>query len=82
LIGVLMGTAAAMLAGVALRAETTRLHFELSRIDVRAEAILQRLREQELELARLRNPETIRSRVADLLAREHAEARGRRRGTP
>lgn len=55
-----------MLAVVALRAESTRIQFEISQIDHRAEVLLLRLREQEMELARLRNPALIRQRVAEL----------------
>lgn len=55
---------ATLLTVVILRAETTRLHSELSLLDSRAAVLWQELREDELELARLRNPALIRARVA------------------
>jgi hypothetical protein len=63
---VLLGALAVMIAVVALRAETTRIQFETSQHDRRAEELLVRLRAQELELARLRNPAIIRDRVTEL----------------
>lgn len=59
----LTGALAVMLTVVVLRAETTRLHFELVRLERRAATLRQELREKELELARLRNPARIRDRV-------------------
>ena len=56
----------AMMAVVLLRAETTRLHYELSQFDRRAEVLRQELREKELELARLRNPALIRAKLDEL----------------
>ena len=62
---VILGAAlATLLTVVILRAETTRLHSELSLLDRRAAVLWQELRENELELARLRNPALIRARVA------------------
>lgn len=55
-----------MLAVVMLRAETTRLQYETSRFDREADVLLEQFREQQLELARLRNPIMIRDRAADL----------------
>lgn len=55
-----------MLTVVVLRAETTRLQFESSRFDRDAEILLAQFREQQLELARLRNPVLIRDRAADM----------------
>ena len=57
---------ATLLSVVILRAETTRLHSELSVLDSRATVLWQELREDELELARLRNPALIRARVAQM----------------
>lgn len=57
---------ASLLTVVILRAETTRLHSELSQLDRRAVVLWQELRENELELARLRNPALIRARVAQM----------------
>lgn len=55
-----------MLAMVALRAETTRLEYELSIVDRRAESLLLELREKRLELARLSNPARIRQKFEEL----------------
>jgi hypothetical protein len=57
---------AILLTVVILRAETTHLHSELSLLDGRAAVLWQELREDELELARLRNPALIRARVAQV----------------
>ena len=62
---IILGAAlATLLTVVILRAETTRLHSELAQLDRRAAVLWQELRENELELARLRNPALIRARVA------------------
>jgi hypothetical protein len=61
---ILATLSAAMLAVVALRAEATRVHYELSQLDRRAAVLRQELREKELELARLRNPARIRAKLA------------------
>ncbi len=64
---VILGAAlVTLLAVVILRAETTRLHSELSRLDSRTAVLWQELREDELELARLRNPALIRAHVAQM----------------
>ena len=62
-LGLALGT---MLAVVIVRAETTRVHAELSGLDRRAEVLWQELRERELDLARLRSPALIRARVAEM----------------
>ncbi len=67
---------AALMSVVLLRAETTRLHYELSQLDQRAEVLRQELNEKQLELERLRNPALIRAKLAEL--RLGAEPRGRR----
>ena len=59
---------AAVIAVVALRGETTRLHYQLSKLDRRAEVLRQELREKELELVRLRNPSLIRRKLDELRA--------------
>ncbi|MBU0617922.1 MAG: hypothetical protein KKI02_09415 [Planctomycetes bacterium] len=56
----------AMMTIVLLRAETTRLHYELSQLDPRAGVLRQELAEKELELERLRNPALIRAKLAEL----------------
>ncbi|MBU0637622.1 MAG: hypothetical protein KKB50_02060 [Planctomycetes bacterium] len=55
-----------MLAVIALRAEATRYHHELAVLDRRANLLWQQVWEEEIELARLRNPALIRARVAEL----------------
>jgi hypothetical protein len=62
---VMVGGLLLMLTVVILRAETTRLHYEVSQCERRADECRQRLREGELELARLRNPMVIRQKVKD-----------------
>jgi Mg2+/citrate symporter len=57
-----------MLAVVLLRAETARLHYDISQREQEARALKQKLRAAEVELARLRNPVLLRARVADVLA--------------
>lgn len=52
-----------MLFVVILRAETTRLHYEISQRERQAGEYRQQLREAQLELARLRNPMLIRKKV-------------------
>lgn len=63
---ILAGALLVMLATVVLRAETTRVHYELSALESEAEALRQSLREEELCLARLKNPVLIRERVKSL----------------
>jgi len=62
---ILAGGLVLMLSVVILRAETARLHYEISRYERRADECSQQLREAELELARLRNPMMIRKKVKD-----------------
>jgi hypothetical protein len=64
---VLAGALVTMLGVVMLRAEATRLHYELSQLDSRSEVLWLELREKELELARLRNPALIRARVTEMM---------------
>ncbi|MCH8805590.1 MAG: hypothetical protein IH986_05830 [Planctomycetes bacterium] len=59
---------ATLLTVVVLRAESTHLHFELARLDRKASILWQQIREDELELARLRNPVRIRQRALELSA--------------
>jgi UDP-N-acetylenolpyruvoylglucosamine reductase len=76
---VLAGALAALLSIIALRAETTRMNYEQSQLDQRAELLLQEVREKELELARLRNPALIRQRVEEMLMRRAEPEPGRER---
>ena len=66
LILVLAATLTAAMTVVILRAETTRLHYQLSQLDQRAAVLQQELREKGLELARLRNPAVMRAKLAEL----------------
>ena len=60
---VLAGGLVLLLAIVIVRAETTRLHYEISRCERTADDVRQQLVEAELELARLRNPTRIKQRM-------------------
>jgi cell division protein FtsL len=55
-----------LLAVVVLRAETTRLHYEISQCEQEAYELRRQLHEAELERARLRNPTRIRT-MAELV---------------
>ncbi|MGE0480710.1 MAG: hypothetical protein AB7Q17_09585 [Phycisphaerae bacterium] len=61
-----------MVTVVILRAETTRLGHDIAQLDARADTLVDQIREQELELTRLRNPELIRARVGELRLRGEA----------
>jgi hypothetical protein len=60
---VLAGGLVLLLAVVIVRAETTRLHYEVARCERAADELQQQLVEAELELARLRNPTRIKQRM-------------------
>ncbi|MBK8914330.1 MAG: hypothetical protein IPM64_06950 [Phycisphaerales bacterium] len=64
-IAVLVTALAVALTVVALRAEVTHLQFRTSELDREADALLNQVRERELELARLRNPLQIRAGLGD-----------------
>ena len=86
-ITVLLGGLALLLLVVILRAETTRLHYAISKCERDADGIRQELVEAELELARLRNPTRIRQRMEQAVnqfTEEPAPAaeKPRRRGRP
>lgn len=57
---VLVGAAVVLLTVVMLRAETTRLHYSISRLDARADELRQQIRDRGVELQRLRDPARIR----------------------
>jgi sensor domain CHASE-containing protein len=85
LILVLVVVLVALLAVVVLRAETTRLHYELSQFDRREAVLRLELNEKELELERLRNPALIRAKLAELRLGGQADemdTSGRRPGIP
>ena len=86
-ITILVGGLALLLLVVILRAETTRLHYAISKCERDADGLRQELVEAELELARLRNPTRIRQRMelaVDQFADEPAPAaeKPHRRGRP
>ncbi len=58
-IGLLGGTLAILLLVVALRSETARVHYQISQIDREIEGWSQQVRENGLEIVRLRNPALI-----------------------
>ena len=66
---VLVGALALMLCVVILRAETARLHYDISQRERVAEEYRQQLHDAELELARLRNPMVIRQQVKEAIGR-------------
>ena len=82
LILVLVIVLAGMMAVVVSRAEATRLHYELSQLDRRAQILRQELIEKELELERLRNPALIRAKLAELRMTGQAGETGTRDGRP
>jgi hypothetical protein len=55
----------AMMSVVITRAEFTRINYEISQLDQRAEILRMEIAEKELELERLRNPAVIRKRLAE-----------------
>lgn len=63
----LVGGLIVMLCVVVLRAETTRLHFEISQCEREVATLRQRLCAAELELARLHNPVMIRAKAREVL---------------
>lgn len=62
---VLLGLIAVALSTAMLRADATRQQFETSKLDREAEELLSQIHERELELARLRNPASLRQHLAD-----------------
>jgi len=72
-----LGGLAILLAVVVLRAETTRLHYELSELDRRDDGLRQELRRELLALQRARNPATLLERVKDMRLGELPTAPGR-----
>lgn len=60
---------AAMLAIVVLRADNTRLHYEMSKLDRRAELVQREIYDRQLELARLKSPTLIWARATELQTR-------------
>lgn len=82
---ILAGGLVVLLLVVILRAETTRLHYEISRLEHEANGYRQRLREAELELARLRNPMLLKEQVREAIeaiAQERKDAEQRQDDEP
>ncbi len=66
--GVLAGALATTLAVVIIRAESARIQYQLSRLEIEESALRLQLREYELETARLRSPQRVRARLVALRA--------------
>jgi hypothetical protein len=71
---ILVGGLLIMLTVVILRAQTTRLHYEISQCERRTDQYRQQLHDGELELARLRNPMMIRQQVKETVSQLAEEA--------
>jgi hypothetical protein len=82
IIALLLGAAAVLLTVVALRAETTRIHNRIGRVEQETEVLALELRQRELELARLQNPMLIRTRVGLLHAPDANERVPAAQGPP
>jgi len=65
-LAVLLGGLLSMLAVVVLRAETTRIHYEITEIERRDDVCRQELRRERLALQRARNPTELLERVRRL----------------
>jgi hypothetical protein len=61
-----LGALAIMFPIVILRAETTRVHYEISALDRRDDVLRQELRREQLALQRARNPTALLERVKDM----------------
>lgn len=66
MIGLLVGALTLMLLVVVLRAETTRLHYEISELDRREDVLRQELRTEQLALQRAQNPALLLERVKQM----------------
>lgn len=64
---ILVGGLVLLLCVVILRAETTRVHYAIAQAEREAEQLRQRVREEELRLAREHNPMILRQRMQDAL---------------
>lgn len=63
-IGVLGLSAAILLLVVILRTEAAGVHYQISQIDRELDGLRQQFRENDIEIARLRNPALIRASAA------------------
>ncbi len=73
MIVILVGGLLLLLVVVILRAETTRLHYEIAKCERSADELRQQLVEADFELARLRNPTRIRQRVEQAVSQFNDE---------
>jgi hypothetical protein len=65
-----MGVLAVMVSAVVLRAEATRVHYEIAELDRRDDGLRQEVRKEQLALQRARNPATLLERVKDMKLEE------------
>lgn len=65
-IGVLTGALLIMFAVVLIRSETARLQHEASKLEQQESALRLQVREDEMEIARLKNPGVIHARAISL----------------
>lgn len=72
--GVLAGALATTLVVVVIRAETARIQYQLSRLEIEENSLRLQLREYELETARLRSPGRVRTRLGELRASQARKA--------
>ncbi len=63
-IGLLVSLTAILLIVVILRGETARIHYDMSDLDRDADALRLQMRENELEIVRLRDPDRVAERAA------------------
>lgn len=66
-IGVLGLSVAILLLVVILRTEAAQVHYDISQIDRELDGLRQQFRENDIEIARLRNPALIRANAALLI---------------
>ena len=82
MIALFVGALVVMLAVVVLRAETTRVHYEISKLDQRSDALRLELLWERSALQRARNPANLLERVKDMrLMETEGEARPPRPST-
>lgn len=83
MIVIFVGALVLLLSVVVLRAQTSRLHYEIARCQRQTEELQQELIDAELELARLRSPTRLRQRAEEAieeLAAEQGEGDPAQRG--
>ena len=70
MIWLFVGALVVMLAIVVLRAETTRLHYEISKLDRREDVLRLEIRKERTALQRARNPAALLERVKQIQSAE------------